>query len=282
MINKTNPSTEKLFNTIISMISDKTGNNFRETHKIGIVRYIEKRINELNLSFDDYILLIQKDDNEFLCLINASTVNETYFFREEKQFVLLKELISKKEEVSIWSAACSSGEEIYSIKLLCDSMNVKSSLFASDINTDKLNLLKEGKYNKKQSIRDIDGKSFHELLNPYLQDDLIQFSPEIINSFEIGRINLIDFENFEVLEEKKFDVIFLRNVFIYFSLEERYKILDFIAEKYLMEDGYIFVSMSETALLEEKYLLPNLEKICIDNVFLFHKKKTQESEVKYE
>lgn len=282
MINGTDSSTEKNLNDIISLISEKTGNNFRETHKIGITRYIEKRIGELKLSYQDYFPLIKNDNQEIFSLINASTVNETYFFREEKQFVLLKKLLSAKDEVNIWSAACSSGEEIYSVKLLCDSMNVKSSLFASDINTDKLNLLKKGKYNKKQSTREIDGKIFHELLEPYSKGEQIEFSPEICNSFENERINLIDFESYKVLGQKKFDMILIRNVFIYFSLEERYTILNYIAENYLVDDGYIFVSLSETALLEEKYLSSKIEKICVDDIFLFHKVKTQETEVEYE
>lgn len=272
---------EKILDNIFSIISEKTGIKFRETHRLGILRYIEKRIEELKISFEEYLQLIKNNDQEILALINASTVNETYFFREENQFELVKKIISPKNKVDVWSAACSSGEEIYSLKLLCDSVKKDSSFFASDINTDKLQILKNGTYNKKQTTREIDGKAFHNLLTPYLSDEKICFPPAIKNSITSQRINLVDVESYKIIGEKKFDIVFLRNVFIYFSLEQRYKILNNIAKNYLKDDGYIFVSLSETAQLEEKNLQFNLEKICINNVFVFHK-KTPKAEVNHD
>lgn len=275
MINEKDISDQKTINEIISLASLKTGNQFRETHKAGILRFIDKHTDDLNISYQEYLSLLQENECEINALINASTVNETYFFREENQFNLLNKIISNKQKINIWSAACSSGEEAYSIKLLCDSLNKETCLFASDINTDKLNFLKEGKYIKTQALRDIDGKSFHNLLLPYVKDDFIIFPDKIRNSISCRQINLTQSESFKSLGEIKFDVIFLRNVFIYFSLEERHKILNNIAQNYLCEDGYIFVSLSEIAQLNDK-LLPKLEKICIDDIFVLHRKITQE------
>lgn len=266
---------------IIQRVSQYTGIKFRETHKAGVLRYVEKRIEELGISLQEYVEILKNDSKEVLFLINASTVSETYFFREEIQFNLFKKLAAKKNFVNIWSAACANGEEIYSLKLICDSMHVQGNFFASDINTDVMEILKKGEYSKNQAVRNIDGVAFHGLLNPYLQKDRFILSEEIKKSVETARINLIDFESYESLNKKRFDFIFLRNVFIYFSLEQRYRILNYMAENYLLDDGYIFVSLSETAQLEEKCLCSDLEKICIDNVFVFHK-KIQKAEVKYE
>lgn len=276
-----NPITEKLLDDIISLISETSGMRFRETHKSGILRFLQKRTDELNLSYEEYIELLKTNEQENFTLINASTVNETYFFREENQFELVKKLIEKREKVSFWSAACSSGEEIYSLKLLCDSININADFFASDINTDKLEILKQGLYSYKHTTREIDGKKFHKLLESYKVDDAIQFPETIINKIESNRINLADLNSYKVLDGRKFDFIFLRNVFIYFSIDTRYKILNHIANNFLLDDGYIFVSLSETAQLEEKNLISDMEKISIDNIFVFHKKKTQEIEVNH-
>lgn len=273
--------TEKILDDILSFITESSGIRFRETHKSGIIRFLENRISELKISYEEYLELLKKNKQELYYLINASTVNETYFFREEIQFDLVKKLLEEKEKISLWSAACSSGEEVYSLKLLCDLLGIDANFFASDINTDKLKALKQGIYNVKQTVREIDGKKFHKLLESYLVDGIIKFPEKIINAIESERINLKDLNSYSILNGRKFDFIFLRNVFIYFSTDVRYKILNFIADNFLVEDGYIFVSLSEIAQLEEKFLSSDLEKICIDNVFVFHKKKTQEIEVNH-
>lgn len=283
MMTGQNSASEKIFNEIVLMLSKKTGCTFRETHKNGILRYIEKRIVELKISIEEYGKIIRNElsETELTSLVNASTVNETYFFREEGQFDFLKKILSSRKNFSFWSAACSSGEEIYSVKLLCDFMKVDSQLFASDINTEKLKFLKDGIYNSKQSTREIDGKKYHDLLKPYLKGEEFSFPSDIKNSIGSAKINLVDFDSYGALGERKFDVVFLRNVFIYLPLEERYRILKFIAKNHLKADGYIFVSLSETAQIEEKCILPDLEKICEENVFVFHK-KSEEKEVQYE
>lgn len=269
-----NPA-EKYLNQIISYVSEKIGINFRDTHKNAVLRFIEKRADDLGFSYADYLLHAKENGQELCTLINAATVNETYFFREEKQFDLLKKLISEKNKIDVWSAACSSGEEIYSIKLLCDSLNVKADFFASDINTESLDTLKKGLYGKRKSVREIDGKNYHKLLSPYLAEEKIVF-PSVIRDFiECSRINLIDFKDYNVLVGRRFDFIFIRNVFIYFSAEKKYQILNYIAENHLKKGGYIFVSLSEIAQFEDRYLAANLEKICQDDIFIFHKSETE-------
>lgn len=274
---------EKIMNQIVSFVSEKIGINFRDTHKNAVLRFIEKRAEELGFSYEVYLSYAKDDSQELCTLINAATVNETYFFREERQFDIFKKLISEKKDVSVWSAACSSGEEIYSIKLLCDSLNVKADFFASDINTESLSILKNGIYGKKKSMREIDGKKYHRLLTPYLSEKNIVFSSQVKNSIECSRINLIDFGDYKVLEGRKFDIVFIRNVFIYFSAEKKYQILNYIAENHLKKGGYIFVSLSEIAQLEEKYLSANLKKICLDDIFLFQKTEEKScAEVEHE
>ena len=85
--------TDEEFSDIINLISKQTGIIPRESHKSGIKNFIEKREKEINLNGLAYYNYVCINKNEFNLLLNNSTVNETYFFREEAQFQLLKSKI---------------------------------------------------------------------------------------------------------------------------------------------------------------------------------------------
>lgn len=266
---------ETEFIKIIELITQKTGIIPLESHKLGIKNYINSQINKLKeekitSSYYDYLL---SDNSEMINLINSATVNETYFFREEMQFSLLRskiipELTSRKNgPLKIWSAASSSGEEIYSLLLLANAHNVQTECIASDINTRVLDIAKEGSY-KKKSIRSVDGATFHFLLDPYKTDDGYTFSNEIINQINFKSINLSKLQDFPCEQ----DIVFMRNVFIYFSSETKKAILNKIADEVLAPGGYFFVSINEVASIDGTILPPNLEKVVDGKVFYFHKK----------
>lgn len=211
-------------------------------------------------------------------LINESTVNETYFFREEKQFQFVKNKIFSKwasktnlQKIKIWSAACSSGEEAYSLLLLAKSCGLTASVIASDINTEVLKKCSDGIY-KASSIRNVDGGIFKYLLEPYkTQNNSFEFSSDIKKQVSIRQINLSSLStNIDIPTGK--NIIFIRNVFIYFSREMRANILEVLAEKCLEEDGYLFVSMNEVASIDTDITPSVLEKISDGSVFCFHKK----------
>ena len=281
---------EKDFSEILNLITSRTGIIPLESHKIGIKNYIKKRVFELqlvsdeNLAMSEYKNYLLLNFEEVENLINSSTVNETYFFREEGQFLLLKNKILPElhlktigQPLKIWSAACSSGEEIYSLLLLAKSMGIRAQCVASDINTQVLKKCAEGSY-KQTSVKSVDGKSFKNLLEPYLQEDSsIIFPKEIRQEVDFRKINLskiFQTQNDEKLPENQ-NIIFIRNVFIYFDLEMKKKILEKIAQDCLADDGYLFVSINEVAAIEKSIIPKNLEK-CVDGkIFYFHKKKME-------
>ena len=268
---------EKIFSEIISLVTRQTGIIPRESHKTGIKNFIDKRCRELDLpERRDYYVRLPESKEEFSTFINNSTVNETYFFREEAQFALLKEKIFPKlasqnpgERVRIWSAAASSGEEIYSLYLLATSMRMKTKCIASDINSIVLDKCAKGEYGA-NSLRKEDGTKFHHLLIPYQDSEKkVKFPKEITESIERQQINLSKKES---IFPKNISLVFLRNVFIYFTLEMRREILDRIVNTSLAPGGYIFVSVNETAMLDKSILPPNLEKVSDGNVFYLQKK----------
>ena len=268
------------FQRIIQLITKTTGIIPRDSHKTGIKNFIDKRIPELQKEaksskedFLSYYHYLQNHQEEVINLINSATVNETYFFREEAQFKLLKEKILPElnlkngGKIKIWSAASSSGEEIFSLYLLAKSMGIEAECTATDINTNVLEICKNGSY-KKNAIRTVDGASFSNLLLPYQQkDETFQLPQNICDKITRFQINLANMQELP----KNQDIVFIRNVFIYFSTETRMKILKRISEEALNDGGYIFVSMNETASIERNMLPPNLVKLSDGNVFYFQK-----------
>lgn len=261
---------------IIALITKQTGIIPRESHRSGIQNFIEKRKKEIDLNGLDYYNYVFLNKKELDFLLNHATVNETYFFREETQFTLLKtkilpELRSKLgiAPVRIWSAAASSGEEIYSLYLLASSLNIKTECIATDINTTVLEKCESGVYTP-NSVKAVDGAKFHYLLAPYLGKDKEVILPkEICSKIERRQLNL---SKADALFPKDVNLVFLRNVFVYFTVEMRRAIIQKIVNDALAPDGYLFVSTNEIAAIDAAILPKGLEKCSDGNVFYFHKK----------
>ena len=272
--------------SIIRLVTERTGIIPRASHRDGIKTYVEKVLSERSFGVAKYLSALSADRVLFSELVNESTVNETYFFREEKQFSLLKERFFPlwksmfgSAEMKIWSAACSFGEEPYSLALLADFCGVNVKIIASDINSEVLSHCKNGVF-LSSSLRQVDGLHFKHLIEPYIRKDrMIEFSPSIKNMIETRQINLsmIDSPLVDFMLPKNQNIIFLRNVFIYFSQELRARILRTIAQKCLCDGGILFVSMSEIAQLDSSVMPSSFEKVMDGSVFYFHKK---EGEVK--
>ena len=267
---------DKEFTDIISLISKQTGIIPRESHKSGIKNFIEKREKEINLNGLDYYNFVCLNRQEMDILLNHATVNETYFFREESQFQFLKTKIlpelHKKlglNPLRIWSAAASSGEEIYSLYLLASSLGIRTECIATDINTTVLEKGAEGKY-KPNSVKAVDGAKFHYLLSPYMSvEKVVAFPPELTSKIDRRQINLCKSDS---VYPRNIHLVFIRNVFVYFTTEMRKAILQKIVDDSLASDGFIFLSMNEIATIDSTILPKGLEKCSEGNVFYFHKK----------
>ncbi|WP_027727556.1 protein-glutamate O-methyltransferase CheR [Treponema sp. C6A8] len=267
---------ESEFLSIIALITAQTGIVPRESHKIGIKNFIEKRLKEIDTQGLPYHSYLRLNKEEFDLLINAATVNETYFFREEAQFQLLKDKIFPElraklgtSPMRIWSAASSSGEEIYSLYLLAQSLNIKSECIASDINSSVLEKCRAGLY-ASSTTKKIDGAKFHYLLAPFQKaDKSVSFPAAVSNKIERKQLNLSDQA---AVFPKDLSLIFIRNVFIYFTMEMRRQILEKIVNESLNSGGYLFVSMSEIASIEKSIIPKELEKCSDGKVFYFRKK----------
>ena len=271
---------EDILDSFISILTTLTGIVPRASHRDGIKFFIEKKIAENNYEIDEYRRLLFTNKDLMSEFINECTVNETYFFREEKQFALLKNKIfpqwscnSKDKGIRIWSAACSYGEEAYSLAVMALLSGLKPEVTASDINSEVLEHCKSGVF-LSTSLRSVDGLSYQKLVVPYQRKDRkIAFPEDIKKNIKTMQLNLAELDSpaNELLLPKNQNIIFIRNVFIYFTIDLRKKILKTIADKCLAEDGYLFVSMNEIAQLDSSIVPKSLEKISDGSVYYFHK-----------
>ena len=275
--------TEEELSFFVNLLTERTGIVPRASHIEGIRNFLENYLYQNKLSVQTYKDSLLFDNALMENFINECTVNETYFFREEKQFLFLKEKIFPKwrskfpgGEIKMWSAACSYGEEAYSFAVLAKALGLKPTVTASDINSEVLEHCKSGLF-LGTSLRTVDGVSFQNLVLPFRRNDgRIEFSDEIKSCVNTIQMNLAEIDSpfTDMLLPRNQHIIFIRNVFIYFTPEMRARILRTIAQKCLAEDGLLFVSMSETAQIDSTILPSSLEKQMDGSVFYFHKKTT--------
>lgn len=245
------------FDKIRDLMYKLTGVHMKPTKKTLVSTRLRTRLEDLKISLADYIKLIERPGStELEVFINALTTNETYFFRHTKQFNFLfekalpavKEQNASKKQITIWTAACSTGEEPYSIAITCkeflkNSPGWKFKIFASDVNSQVIAASKEAVYSER-SIKEVP----QTLLKKYF--DCSEFDarrnarkykvlPEIKNHVEFFQHNLLAQST-----KTNIDIIFLRNVMIYFDPTSKQKVLNNIQSS-LTPTGYFFISLSE-------------------------------------
>ena len=225
---------------------------------------LETRLSSLaeELGCKSFIELYQKTKSDIgqtveRKIINAMTTNETLFFRDYAPFELfrhklLPELIDKRAKFSlnmpipirVWSAACSTGQEVYSLaivvkELLHNRSKYNIKLLGTDISDQAIAQASYGQYNKFEIDRGLD----RDKLDRYFQSNgnYWKIKDDIRAMAVFKKLNLM--QPFQGLG--KFDIIFCRNVAIYFTLEDRKKLFNKIADV-LEPDGYLVIGSTES------------------------------------
>jgi chemotaxis protein methyltransferase CheR len=248
--------TDEDFNYITKMVHDKTGISIQPHKKTMVYSRIAKRIRLLGLkSFKEYTNFLSSPDvgNELVDFVNALTTNLTKFFREMHHFEHLKKVSipdrcaqsSSDKRLRIWSAGCSAGMEPYSIAMtLRDAMpNVDSwnaKILATDIDTNVLNTGINGEY-KIEELENIPKKYQDEYLKTNTTSGKIMMSQKIKGLISFKQLNLM-----EPLPMKgPFDIIFCRNVVIYFNKDTQKVLFNKYAD-ILADGGYLYIGHSES------------------------------------
>ena len=262
------------FEKISRLVYEQCGINLHEGKKELVKSRLGKRLRRGNFkSFADYYRYVKSEDGigELIVMLDSISTNLTGFFREESHFRKLKDVMPVMMDTSgsgrhvpklrIWSAGCSTGEEPYSLaitsKEITDGRKVDLRILATDISTRTLKTATDGVY-PKDRVKDIPPL----LLRKYFQIGQRRWSgyyrvrKELKDIIRFRRFNLMGTLPVNGL----FDVIFCRNVMIYFDKETQDDLVNRFYDN-LKEGGYFFVGHSEslTGLTHRfKYIEPSV------------------------
>ena len=247
---------DRSFRRFSKLVHETCGINLHDGKKELVRARLGKRMREIGCSnFNKYFRIIQNDatGEELVKMLDAVSTNLTSFFREEQHFQFLKETVFPSYEKSgtrrlrIWSAGCSSGEEPYSLAIwLKDNLDgclpVDTRIIATDINTKVLSQAARGVYPAKQ-LQKIPKYQLRKYFQRGIgkQDGFFRVKQEIKDLVEFRRQNLTAHFNFDC----RFDVIFCRNVMIYFNKEYREALIR-KATACLRDGGYLMVGHAES------------------------------------
>ena len=265
------------------LIKEKTGLFFSEAQLSRLLEAIRVRMAERRIECpDEYYRLLVRDRLEFIDLVNLLTVNETYFFREPVHLraltnYLIPEVLSRKkggERVRILSAGCSTGEEPYSILMAAiekmgPSTTALLHLTGVDIDSDAIRKAKRGIYGR-QSFRSFD---------PRLRDKYFENAGGDTYRVRDPYRQMVDFQSFNLLTPlypeslRRMDIVFYRNVSIYFDSSTQRKIFESLAA--IMNEGGVLVTSSTETLSHNMEILTLTE---VDGSFLYRKLSPSDAE----
>lgn len=247
---------EKDFNLFREVIYRESGINLSPMKKALVQSRLMRRMRELQIrDFNEYYEYLNENyDDERIHLINCITTNKTDFFREAGHFDYMKNEVlpryvkENRKSIRIWSAGCSTGEEPYTIAIsLLEFFKDKTlpdiKILATDIDTKVLETAMEGTY-KEETVKVVD----REVLRRYALKGVgknagyYRMKDSVKKMIYFKRLNLLA-DTFPL--KNKFDIIFCRNVVIYFDRNSQVKLFKQFYN-YLNNDGYLFIGHSET------------------------------------
>lgn len=246
------------FDFIRKFMVDTSGINLSVAKKELVYSRLVKRVRHLGLDrFQDYCELLSKDSAELGHCVNAMTTNVTSFFRENHHFEFLRQVAfpemlahgnpNSTNSCRIWSAGCSSGEEPYSIAMTAreffggDPM-WKVEIDATDLDSAILDRARQGVYRSKD-IASVDAPRVKRWFQKGTDanEGRVRIVSEIRQMVEYQKLNL----KHEWPQRALYDMIFCRNVLIYFDTDLKQQIISGL-HKMLKPGGYLFVGHSES------------------------------------
>ncbi|MBB5368312.1 MULTISPECIES: protein-glutamate O-methyltransferase CheR [unclassified Janthinobacterium] len=246
--------TPEVLTTLIALVREHTGIAMTQRKSILLERRLQPRLQALSLhSYQDYLDRVVSDRDEVAHFIDLVTTNDTLFFRTPQVWDYFRDRYlpgwtraHPGQTLKIWSAAAASGEELYSIAMLCEQFqqqvpSFRYQILASDISQQILNAAKAGQYSGRsvERIR----LSHPDLLRKYFTASPygVQVNEQLKHNVSFALHNLLE----PLRPAQRFDVVFLRNVLIYFDAEHQETVLR-QARHSLKDDGRLILGESET------------------------------------
>jgi chemotaxis protein methyltransferase CheR len=248
------------FQRLSRFITEHAGIKLPEVKKVMLQSRLQKRLRYLNLtSFKEYVDFVFSEEglkNELIHMLDVVSTNKTDFFREPVHFEFMEKTILPEyirdfplnRPMKIWSAGCSSGEEVYTIAMTIQEFKrehpgLDYSVLGTDISTDILNRAVDAIYKEeKTQVVPLELKKKYLLRSKDRTKKLVRMVPELRKKAVFKRLNFMD--SYYDMKEV-YDVIFCRNVLIYFNRE----IQEDVIRKLIMnlrKGGYFFIGHSES------------------------------------
>ncbi|MCL6572583.1 MAG: protein-glutamate O-methyltransferase CheR [Bacillus sp. (in: Bacteria)] len=239
---------------------------------------ISKRVIELGLTYWEYCRYLKMSPREWDVLVELLTINETYFYREENQLneccsnvLSLMKAKNSDRPLRIWSAACSTGEEPYTLAMLIQETGQfppgSVEIIATDINKKVLLKAEKGLYHHGSfAFRKIPEK----LLEKYFSNekDGYQINASIRKMVQFQHLNLVNED--EVTQISEVDIVFCRNILIYFDQETTKQVIRSLHQN-LSTGGYLFLGHAES--ITDMDL--GFQKVDSDKTFYYRKEADQ-------
>lgn len=254
--------TDEDFRRLSSFIESELGIRMPATKRVMLESRLQKRLRKFGFdsykAYVDFVFSAEGRDSELINMIDAVTTNKTDFFREAEHFDYLVGKILPAAEAqdgagirrpfSIWSAGCSTGEEPYTIAMVLEERRALDPrfsfrIFASDLSTQVLDKAREAVYEaSKAEVVPMSFKKKYMLRSKTQDRNLVRMKSEIRSRVSFDRINFMD-DSYPVNEA--FDVIFCRNVIIYFERAIQEAILQKLCD-HIRPGGWLILGHSET------------------------------------
>jgi chemotaxis protein methyltransferase CheR len=252
--------TDDDFGRLSSFIYEELGIKMPYPKKIMLQGRLQKRVADLKMStfkeYIDFVFSKEGQEDEIIKMIDLITTNKTDFFRESTHFDYLTETVlpeicaskSSKRTIRLWSAGCSSGEEPYTIAIvmkeyLQNHPEFDFEIYATDISLRILQKAATAIYPEDRiNMIPFSLKKKYFLKSKDPSNKTVRLVPEIRSRVSFHRLNFMD--QYYVVD-KEFDIVFCRNVLIYFDRATQQDVICKLASK-LRTDGYFFLGHSES------------------------------------
>lgn len=247
------------FDKLSTFIYNEYGIKLPPVKKTMLESRLQKRLTALQLSsfkeYCDFVFSPQGQQEELVHMINLVTTNKTDFFREPAHFNFLETQVLPEfvnhnpgKPLKVWSAGCSSGEEVYTLAMVLSEFSERYpltnfSIYGTDISTQVLNKAITAIYTEERS-QDIPLplKRKYFMKSKDATNKTVRVGPQLRSKVQFERLNFMD-DHFEV--PAVFDIIFCRNVIIYFDKITQEKVINRLCSK-LKTGGYFFLGHSES------------------------------------
>lgn len=247
------------FDRLSRFIYDTCGIKMPEVKKTMLEARLQKRLRSLGMRsfthYCDYLFAPEGQEQELVQMLDMVTTNKTDFFREPDHFdyltrTVLPDWLARHPDstLSIWSAGCSSGEEPYTLAMVLSEFALRNpgfdfKILASDLSTRVLEKAKQAIYNESQvDPVPMELKKKYLLRSKDRNSGMVRIVPELRDKVRFRRLNFMD-QDFGMREQ--LDIIFCRNVIIYFDRPTQEKLLQRF-HRNMKPGAFIFMGHSET------------------------------------